>query len=121
MKKTMGFLFVLLFTGSLTWAYPPDPALNQSNQDSLYKDPVNATPRAGDGTPMAVLPPTGWTDLSGTVKGFDRVSQTLQLRDRKGNVYLIPIDNQITMNRGKKNISFSQLQKGDTVHLHMSR
>lgn len=70
---------------------------------------------------MAQMPPTGWTNLSGKVQSFDRTSETLQLRDKAGNLFLVPMDSQVTIHRNGKGVEFSQIHRGDTVRLHMTR
>jgi hypothetical protein len=70
---------------------------------------------------MAQMPPTGWKNLSGKVKSFDRTSETLQLRDKAGNLFLVPIDSQVTIHRNGKEVAYTQLRPGDAVHLHMTR
>ena len=123
MKKLTLQLAVLAFAGVSTFAGAADTPPAQANQGTVYTDPANMSSHRhkAQGTAMAVAPPTGWTNLSGKVQSFDRTSQTLQLRDKAGNLYLVPIDSQVTINKNGKGLEFAQLQRGDAVHLHMTR
>jgi hypothetical protein len=121
--KKLTLLCALVFAGVPLGAASADTPPIQANQQTHYTDSANTTshPRAGLATPMAVLPPTGWINLSGKVKSFDRTSETLQIRDKAGNLYLIPMDHQVTIQRNGKAVEFTQLHRGDSVRLHMTR
>jgi hypothetical protein len=122
MKKATLLLSALAFAGGPALAGSADKPLVQAGQQTVYTDPANVTShRYTQGTPMAQMPPTGWKNLSGKVQSFDRTSQTLQLRDKAGNLYLVPMDSQITINRKGKGVEFDQIHPGDTVRLHMTR
>jgi len=123
MKTVAWMLSAVAFTAGPVLAESRDTPPAQPRQKTIYSDPAGGAPRTNEelGTQMPQSPPTGWTTLAGKVQSFDRTSQTLQLRDNRGNLYVVPVDSQVTIRRNGNPIDLALLSPGDTVDLTMNR
>jgi 3-dehydroquinate synthase class II len=61
--------------------------------------------------------PADWTKVKGTIQEINLMERQVKIQDEKGNLSQVMIDTDVTINKGGKSVSMSQLKQGDKVTL----
>lgn len=118
MKKMTFMLSVLtLAVGtSLVWS-ADEPSAAQPAAPSAVGSPSSPSNPGNQAMAPAQTPPADWTQLSGTVQAVDSQAKTIDLKDQTGQVYSVPVDRQVRIEKDGKRVALTHVQAGDTITL----